>query len=77
MPLSAEQRAERARTASRARWARTTPDERSAHGRAVRTDLDAYVRAVVDRAPELTTDQVARLAAILPAVAVPTRQIAA
>lgn len=65
MPLSAEQRTERARKAGRARWANATPEQRSAHGRAIRTDLDAHVRAVVDRLPELTAEQRARLAAAL------------
>lgn len=67
--LSPEQRAQRARTAAHARWAKTTSEQRSAHGRAMargRTDLDAFVRAIVDRAPELTAEQRARLAAILP-----------
>jgi hypothetical protein len=37
--------------------------------RGARISLDRYVRAVVDRAPDLTADQIARLAAILPPAA--------
>lgn len=68
MPLSPT---ERARVASTARWSRTPAPERSAHARRIRTDLEAYVRAVVDRAPELTDDQRTRLAALLEPSAVP------
>lgn len=52
--MTAEQRTERARTAAKARWA------------GARRGLDAHVAAVVQRASELTTEQRAQLAAVLP-----------
>lgn len=55
----------KATAARKARLAAMTDDEKSARMRAVRTDLSAHVRAVVDRAPELSSEQVDRLRAVL------------
>jgi uncharacterized protein YciW len=65
--MTAEQRSERARVAAAARNAKLTPAERSAAARKAALashSLDTYVKAVVDRAPELSAGQRARLAAI-------------
>ena len=62
MALSAQERTERARKAGRASQARFTPDERAARAR--KAHLGQAVAAVVDRAPELTETQKARLTAI-------------
>lgn len=40
--------------------------ERARKAARARTSIDHYVRAIVDRAPELTDEQRARLAALLP-----------
>ena len=50
---------ERAASAGRARQASMTPEQRSEHGR--RAYLAGAVKAVVDRAPELSPEQVAKL----------------
>lgn len=41
--------------------------ERARTAALARTSLDHYVRTIVDRAPELTDEQRARLATLLPA----------
>jgi hypothetical protein len=59
-------RAEAARHAIEARWSRTTdPEQRRAQTRPAR--IAAAVRIIVDAAPDLTPDQVARLRAIFAA----------
>src|SRR5262245_31761267 len=57
---------EQARDAAHTRWGRTTPEERQAHAAMMRNSpgfLDARVREIVDRAPELTPEQRQKLAA--------------
>mgnify|MGYP004477216747 CR=1 FL=1 len=68
--LTPEQLSERARKANAARNANLTPTERSES--ASKAHLGMAVKAVVDRAPELTEAQRSRLAAIFaPGVAAP------
>lgn len=66
--LTPEQRKERARKAGQASQARLTPDQRQAGARKAakaRTSLDAYIKSLVDRAPELNPRQIAQLRAIV------------
>lgn len=59
MPMSTK---ERAAKAGRARMEALSPEERREHAR--RAYLAGAVNAVVERAPELTPDQAAKLRAI-------------
>jgi acyl-CoA reductase-like NAD-dependent aldehyde dehydrogenase len=47
------------------RWAGKTPEERSEHARRIRNSLEAHIAAVVDRAPELTPEQIEKLRPLL------------
>lgn len=61
--LTPEQRVERARKAGKAAAARRTPDQQAASGR--KGHLAQAVKAVVDRAPELTPAQLNTLRTLL------------
>lgn len=69
MPLTTAERAAHGRRGAQLQSARMTPQERTE--RACKAHLASAVNAVVNRAPELTQEQLTRLRAVL-APALPT-----